>query len=453
MKKLVNQARPVVMTTNREPLDIQLSISQRSGDPLTQAQDYTNAQWSPNRNDFPLTLDVQFKAYDPEKHAFITVGTEYYNWYIAGMNGGSDTLINTNDSSQDYYLEYVGGNKTGNLVVRKNVNYNDPVTLKCVILFTESSRSETYRVEDTVKLTSENRPEEFYHVTINETSVVEYRPLAGDTASKTLPAVSYKGNTEVVFPYTNGIKYFWYYMTAGSWTLIPTNGTYAPYVSGQNTNELTLNCDYIETETIKVMISKNGTYTAVANPTGNPKTKGYFEYYGTSTGDAYKATEDTSVATGKTYYSLSNSAASPDCDDFYQVIVSRSLPRIEALPYCKGGSAVNAGDKDREFNAVVSADGVDMTAAQRDEYIRLNWKSKPTNSNTVTDRGWGDAVQIPSSQLMVAGAVNVEVYPEVGILSPYELLTDDSPNGSGLVTDDSGSSSASQNGGYVVGRS
>ena len=44
------------------------------------------------------------------------------------------------------------------------------------------------------------------------------------------------------------------------------------------------------------------TYKAVTNPTGNPKTQGWFERTGTSPNYTYVPTEDTSVQSGKTYY-------------------------------------------------------------------------------------------------------------------------------------------------------
>ena len=494
MKTLINMARPVVMTTNREPLDLQLSIKQRSGDPLTQTQDATANTWSPDRTVTPLLLDPDIKAYDPEKRAFITISTASINWYVGEIkdwDSSTETgLVGTSVSSQNYYLEYVNGSKTGSLVVRKNINYNNPVTIICKVEFTDSSRSQTYRVEATVMLTTENRPDEFYNVSINTPSTIEYRPFTDSSSTRNLKAVTSKGNTLLDFPYTNGIKYFWYYLNAGAWTLIPTNGTYAPYVSGQNTDTLILDAAYVELETIKVMIAKDGTYTPVGSPSGNPKTLGYFEF----NNGVYYPTSDTSVASGKTYYTLSSASyaivasptgnpstkgyyerigsgagysytpstdtsvqagktyftqttSAPDCDAFSQVDVARVLPRIEALPYCTGGSAINVGDSDRVFEALVSMDAVDMSDALREEYIRLNWKSKPTNSNTVTDRGWGNSIEIPASELQNTGNVNTEVYCDIGVLGPLGLLTDDSPGGSGYVTDDSPGGS-----GYVIGR-
>ena len=49
-----------------------------------------------------------------------------------------------------------------------------------------------------------------------------------------------------------------------------------------------------------IISAQDVTYTKVANPTGNPKTKGYYEY--NSTTHEYSATNDTSVTDNKDYY-------------------------------------------------------------------------------------------------------------------------------------------------------
>ena len=48
----------------------------------------------------------------------------------------------------------------------------------------------------------------------------------------------------------------------------------------------------------QLLAALTDSYTAVENPTGNPKTKGYYE----KDGDNYVATNDTTVTDGKTYY-------------------------------------------------------------------------------------------------------------------------------------------------------
>ena len=51
----------------------------------------------------------------------------------------------------------------------------------------------------------------------------------------------------------------------------------------------------------RFILGKKATYTVVNNPSGNPKTKGYYE----KVGDEYVLTTDTTVTEGKTYYTKS----------------------------------------------------------------------------------------------------------------------------------------------------
>lgn len=468
MKKFINTAPPVVMTTNRQPLVLSLSINERNGKPLTQTQDKLAGEWAPNRNTNPLVFDPVATYYDPETGRTSNVPAANISWYLESIDAVSSEENETGlvtaswSNTGNYFLEKTTGTNpttTGSLVVRKNVNYDKPVTIICVVQFTDSGRAESYRDEQSIIINSINKPSEFYSVVLKTPSVVEYRPITDASPQRTIEAVAYKGGEEVVFPFLTGIRFFWYYLKSGVWTLIPTDGTYAPYVSGNingksgsYASSVVLDADYIDHDTIKVMIAATPTYTAVGSPTGNPSTNGYFERTGSSPNYTYFPTSDTSVVSGKTYYALSSTATQPDSPSLSQCEITRVFPRIEALPYSTGGSAVNTGDKSKEFRAIVTADGVDMSDEKRDELIRLNWKSKPTNSNTITDRGWGNTTVISASDLMKTGSVNVEVQPDLYILSNLDVLTDDSPGGSGYVTDDSGSPTASANGGYVVGR-
>ena len=113
------------------------------------------------------------------------------------------------------------------------------------------------------------------------------------------------------------------------------------------------------------------------------------------------------------------------------------------------GSAVGAGEDSKIFGAVVQADGLDVPEAKCLEYCRLRWFSHPMNGTEKTDRGWGTDIIIPASELRRNDTVNTEVYPDLYLLGPLEVLTDD---GGSVLDDDSGSATASDYGGAVVGR-
>lgn len=92
--------------------------------------------------------------------------------------------------------------------------------------------------------------------------------------------------------------------------------------------------NYVKTEDTTVILDKDyytrtgdeeQTATPIENPTGNPKTNGYYEKFD----DEYFLTEDTTVVPGKTYYSLSefipyvytlvNDPVTPELDQYYEL--------------------------------------------------------------------------------------------------------------------------------------
>lgn len=190
--------------------------------------------------------------------------------------------------------------------------------------------------------------------------------------------------------------FFWY----ANGVLIPTDGQYPGYVGGQGTESLTLDLDYIDGDTISVMLG-----TPVFADNGD----------GTRT------------------VSLPTSPNAPTTD---VVLVSWLWGHLDALPIGLGGSKVRERSGDKPFVAVVREDGVDVDASKVAEYVRLNWKSHATDANysAVQDHGWGVRCVVPSSRLKQTGSVNVEVSPEIYTLGKLEIVTDDS--GNSQVTDD-----------------
>lgn len=59
-----------------------------------------------------------------------------------------------------------------------------------------------------------------------------------------------------------------------------------------------------------ILYGSDGTYTAVAEPSGNPSTKGYYERSGTEGNYVYTPSADTSVDAQKTYYEITGATDS-----------------------------------------------------------------------------------------------------------------------------------------------
>lgn len=412
MRKLINPAPPVNITTSRKPPTVTLQIMQVDAQPLTQSQDKVNNLWSPDRyGEVALILEANFQAYDPETGGALSVTPEI-TWYLNQVKtwdgtNGELAIDDQQTSDVNYRLETAVVDDvrvtTGRLVVRQNIDYLSPAKVICIVKYTGIEGASDYEIEDSVLLTSENKPEEFYALHLRQVNNVKYRPLKDTTSQRTLEVDVYRGNAKLGASALNGMKFFWYKKESSDadWVLVPTTGLFPSYVSGQYTKTLVIDADCLLQCRFKVMAA--------------------------TTADA----------------------AEPNIPSFATCIVQWVLPDIEAEPTSIGGSSVSVSDTQRQFEAILRVDGKDISDADRAELIRLNWKSKPTNSATITDRGWTDSPTIAASELRRTGGENVAVWPEVYLLGPYEIITDD--NDEPLI-DDSGSATASDNGGYVIGR-
>lgn len=464
MKRIINTSIPLVVTTLRKPLTISLTIANSGADggPLTQAQDtQKNPQvWIPNRQQYPLFLAPNFVAKNTENGETITNGYTI-QWYVE--QGSTSTLVTSTNPGDDYYKECKGanntGDETGRLVVRKNVDYRSPVTIKCVVSYTDNVENRLYHAEDSVSLTTTNLPDEIYTVAIQAPYVINYDPIYAKK-STTLANGAFQYGSKFRFSAktqlgkndaTAGVYYFWY--IGGTLITTGAGSTAIQYKAadqlpgkGLGTDTIILDADYGDSFTVTVKV---GTFEEVANPTGNPKTKGYYE----ESGGVYSKTNDTTVNALKTYYtapSEPNQAAEDSRDLVW------SWPDIDSMPVSLGGNAVRSNAGNKEFTAVVQADGVDVDDAITKEYVRLNWKRHAMNGNTVVDMGWGKDVSVKNSDLNKTGGENVEVYADVYLLSANGRLVDDSsgiaPDFNGYITDDSGSATQSDCNGFVVGR-
>lgn len=393
MKKIINTAPPVVMTTMRTPLTVMLSVRQADNKPLTQAQDTQQNLWDPDRSRYPLILEPDVNILDVDAGQTVESGYDM-KWYRR-EDSGQETLITSYTTTDDYYLETSGGSVTGRLVVRKNVDYLTPVDIILRVEYTDNLRGETYRAEQRIPLTSENKPEEFYTVAIAAPTPVHYNPIVDNASIRTLRAVARRGAMDV----SDAVGYFWYDADGGDVLLNAQDHPY--YVSGQGTAELVVDAELCDRKKIKVRIATAATKAAPDLP----------------------------------------------CTDMREIVWK--WPDMEALPYSMNGSAVGAAEDAKVFGAVIQADGRDVPDEKCREYCRLQWASHPMNGTEKTDRGWGKEVTIPATELRRNDTVNTEVYPELYLLGAIEILTDDEGV---VISDDSGSSTALDYGGKVVGR-
>lgn len=372
MKRIINTQAPAVITTQHTPLTCVLSIVQVDNQPVTQAQDSTRGLWNPDRTVYPLILAAQFEAYDPDLDIRLSPSVEV-SWYVNSKtetwNSSTESgKVQTDDATANYYLEKSNGVPTGRLIVRKNVSYTAPVRIYCVVSYLDSSRSHTYTEEAQVALTTENKPDEFYNVDILTPDTVEYRPLVDESTHKTFKARVTLGNQILAASVQAALKFFWYIdgvlITAG------TPG----YVSGQGTDTLVLDADYLDKVQVTVKIGS------------------------------------------------SQSVSSPNINCVCSRQLAWKWPKVSALCYT-GGSAVKVHEGSKHFNSIVKDGNLDMDDVKRMEYVRLNWKLKSTATNVVTDLGWGNEMIVPAASLRQGTTANAVVFIEPCLRGAYEKVT------------------------------
>ena len=147
--------------------------------------------------------------------------------------------------------------------------------------------------------------------------------------------------------------------------------------------------------------------------------------------------------------SATATAATPDLPLRESFTLSVVYDSVSGRTMSPNGNTMRTGHSEMSFNEIVWVNGVDINPNVRAEYIRLIWTYHKNTTSALTVAGYGDTCTLPRASLIAASGQTTIVNPQIQILGPLDLLYDDNDE---LITDDSGSSTASTFSGYVVGR-
>ena len=368
---VTNPAPPVVVTTQRTPLTGSLTIASGGG-ALSQVYDSLSQSYEPvDREDTPLVLSPVVSLTDPDTGQAVPISdlsAVEIRWYV----GTATTYVTSRIPSDDYHLQTdddtATGNATGALVVRHNVGPTDnyAVPLLCELTCTDSSRAETYKFDATVMLSSEVKAQDLLTVQMGNPKTVTFDPIRDDSSQRTFTAKVLNGSEDV----TASVKLFWYIDDVLA-------DAHLGYVSGQNTDALTLDADYLDGAVVKAMFAIDTTATAPDHPAKAEST------------------------------------------------LLWHWPRMQALPYSQSGEAIRSTDEQKKFSAIIQAYGHDVPAAKVQKYCRLNWYTRPTNTTTRTDRGWGDEVTLDGTVLFQTGGAHCNVGVDLYTLGKQIAVVDD----------------------------
>lgn len=368
-----NPTPPVVITTRRTVLSTLFTIKTNDDGTLTQYQDLTKNMWIPNRTINPLMLTPVFEALNDkgEKGAVVPE----YKWYVNGSR------ILTTVTNEDYYLQTSDGSLTGSLVVRKNVEWEHPVTVKCEATYTDNLQIETFTEERSVMLTSENNPDSLYTVMLNVPNTITYRPLTDASSLFTIQASVQYGNEQL--DGSAQMAYFWYIDDE------PVTEETLGVVSGVGTPTLVVDADYFDGVTITVRL-------------------------------------------GVPYYPSERSStpvlpAAPNINSAARCGLVWDYEKPKAVPTGLGGNVVRTGSGDKDFESVVQVGNVNVDDNRRIKYVRTQWFKHSTadvqDVRTLLDMG--KRITLQNSELMTEGNVNMEIGVDLYVLGPYKPVIDE----------------------------
>jgi len=404
---------PVVVDTQYGALSTNFYVVPVSDQLLDQWYDEQKGEYKPDRTTSPLVLQAILNISDPDgvlpsqTSTFASILWEEIVEYKD--NSGTTNVVNNGDVTEIEDTVIVGETAVrvytvqadGKLVCRRNVEPTKSYRLKCTVTYNDTRSGKTLKFEGSVLLTTSKTAEENYILQLDTPRTQTFRPLMGDgtITNLTFGGTLIFGGTEVATA-----KYFWYWTDSDHPDGVlfgDANTPCAAYVSGQGTKLLTLNPD--ATEGLTVMLRVSATATA--------------------------ATPDLPI---REYFSL--------------MIIYDEVNGRTTSP---NGNSLRTEHKEMSFNEILWVKGVDMDANVRAEYIRLIWTYHKNTTSSLTIAGYGDSCVIQRANLVTPSGQTVIVNPQIQILGPMDLLYDDNDE---LITDDSGSSTASTFSGYVVGR-
>jgi len=342
---------------------------------------YGNGQgWKPNRTLTPLVVKPVLIAVDPDTQELLTPVFQNVTWEEVFTEDNSDpedtatiywTIGSTTGSLRSEYTVA----SDGTLTVRRNVEPEESVSLRCTVIWTDPRTGTNYTETKTLPLACSLESDEVYGVSIAQPTR-RWNPLSGTSSRFTFVAAATLGPTDV----TSSVKFFWYYVTNGQEVLVDDAGNpCAAYVSGQGTSTLVVDADY-EGDALAFVV--------------------------------------------RIAPSLSAISPTEPCRDHCSV--AWDLPEIEEIYATPKGRVARPSTDELTFAVRYQAENQDISDAVSRQRIVKRWFMRRRNSTTGnTDEStliYNETATVKASALMTNGDVHAFVGAEGFILGPLKVV-------------------------------
>lgn len=378
MKRL-NNSQPLAVAVQYSPLNTSMHIKAEGGLSTFQFYRQQSAEWSPDhthsveidangsQTDGPIRLIPTWSVIDPDGILDGSTLVPQVYWFVDG------TQITSIDPTQDYYIDGSA------LYVRKNFTHTQGASVFCECRFTDPRDSSTFVLSDTITLSAVLQADEQWMINILCDRTRKHYPLSASTTLYTFEAEARLGSHDK----TSNVAWFWDYSLDNGATWLSFTSDIPWYVSGMNTNILTIDADYVSQITVRARI-------------GTP-----------------------------------SSATSPTMPNEATASLAWRVPQLRPAVYCLGGDKVLPTTEAMSFGLIVHIPKHnDMTLAQQREWIMCDWalrKQGMTASPTRLNESDVE-VSVPASQIRNVNGIKYVADPQCSMRGVYSFLVTSSGN-------------------------
>jgi len=243
------------------PLDEVFLIESVGGRLMEQWYYVTEDVWYPDRkmSSVPLQLRPSLQLTNPDTRQRYVVdmsaATTTVRWYYREGSGAETLVTNTVESlSADYTVK-----ANGDLVVRKNVAYSSPVTLRCQVAYAEPRTGGAESTGKSVVLRTNQDAKTMYSVHLTAMDGASFSPLAGDGHLKRFMAAAFLGDVDV----TDEVYMFHWFLDDGTGEQaadgMPGFEGYSDEAGESRRRYLTLDMDYIQSAQLTLRVRARST--------------------------------------------------------------------------------------------------------------------------------------------------------------------------------------------------
>lgn len=242
-----------------KPLQISCSIEVVGTVPIRQIYQADKAEYTPDYSLTPLVLFPRCNAIDLDTDTMIAnINPILTNMKWHQVVGGVESQILS--STSGYEITQTGTLK-GQLIIHKNIDTTQPVTLKFSANYTDERTGQVYKFQMNTIIMAVDGTSAIPTLTIDSPATVTFNPLRETYSTQTITAKVFAGDLEV----TDKCRFFWYKVNPSTGAHETPKSEDIAVVSATE-NTLTLDKRYIEEDTYICKAS----YNPDGQPTDTP---------------------------------------------------------------------------------------------------------------------------------------------------------------------------------------